>query len=127
MKTLSHRFFHFVLASLAVAVLSAWVAPLAAQEKSVKPGINEVYSKQPLDAHIKSLMVGNQTLIPVRQGNLLLGRWQEMLDRGGADPDLGRLFQHVTRERRRPRQGGGERRQHGFLTSFFSSPEPELF
>jgi secondary thiamine-phosphate synthase enzyme len=28
------------------------------------------------DAHIKSLLVGNQAMIPVRQGNLLLGRWQ---------------------------------------------------
>lgn len=28
------------------------------------------------DAHIKSLLVGNQTMVPVRQGNLLLGRWQ---------------------------------------------------
>jgi secondary thiamine-phosphate synthase enzyme len=28
------------------------------------------------DAHIKSLLGGNHVLVPVRQGNLLVGRWQ---------------------------------------------------
>jgi len=28
------------------------------------------------DAHIKSLVTGNQTCLPVRAGKLLLGRWQ---------------------------------------------------
>lgn len=28
------------------------------------------------DAHIKSVLTGNQALVPVRSGTLLLGRWQ---------------------------------------------------
>ena len=28
------------------------------------------------DAHIKSVLTGHQALVPVRGGNLLLGRWQ---------------------------------------------------
>ena len=28
------------------------------------------------DAHVKSVLTGNQAVVPVRGGNLLLGRWQ---------------------------------------------------
>jgi secondary thiamine-phosphate synthase enzyme len=45
-------------------------------ERAVPEGAGYAHSEGNADAHIKSLLAGNQTLIPVRQGNLLVGRWQ---------------------------------------------------
>ncbi len=49
---------------------------LAWFEKAVPAGAGYQHEEGNSDAHIKSLLSGNQTCIPVRQGNLLLGRWQ---------------------------------------------------
>ncbi len=45
-------------------------------ERAVPEGAAYAHAEGNADAHIKSLLVGNQVLIPVRQGNLLVGRWQ---------------------------------------------------
>ncbi len=49
---------------------------LAWLERTVPEGANFKHEEGNSDAHIKALLVGSQTLVPVRQGNLLLGRWQ---------------------------------------------------
>lgn len=45
-------------------------------ERAVPEGAAYAHAEGNADAHIKSLLVGNQVLIPVRQGTLLVGRWQ---------------------------------------------------
>jgi secondary thiamine-phosphate synthase enzyme len=45
-------------------------------EERVPPDTPYGHAEGNADAHIKSLVAGNQVLVPVRQGNLLLGRWQ---------------------------------------------------
>ncbi len=49
---------------------------LAWLERAVPAGAGFKHEEGNSDAHIKALLVGSQTLVPVRQGNLLLGRWQ---------------------------------------------------
>lgn len=48
-------------------------------ERAVPPDGVYRHEEGNADAHIKSLLTGSQVLIPVRQGNLLLGRWQGVL------------------------------------------------
>lgn len=49
---------------------------LAWLERAVPEGAAYAHAEGNADAHIKSLLVGNQVVIPVRQGTLLVGRWQ---------------------------------------------------
>jgi predicted methyltransferase len=58
------------LAALAVIALATAPGRVAAQEKSVKPGINDHYAKQPLDAHIKVLE--NEQRAAIQQCDRLL-------------------------------------------------------
>jgi len=52
---------------------------LAWLERAVPQGGPYDHAEGNADAHIKALLGGNQVLIPVRQGNLLVGRWQGVL------------------------------------------------
>ncbi len=45
-------------------------------ERLVPAGAVYAHAEGNADAHIKASLTGSQVLIPVRQGNLLLGRWQ---------------------------------------------------
>jgi len=49
---------------------------LAWLERQVPQGAGYAHAEGNADAHIKTLLTGSQVLLPVRQGNLLLGRWQ---------------------------------------------------
>jgi secondary thiamine-phosphate synthase enzyme len=49
---------------------------LAFLERAIPQKGPYIHEEGNSDAHIKSLLVGNQTVLPVRQGTLLLGRWQ---------------------------------------------------
>jgi len=49
---------------------------LAWLERSVPQQGPYIHEEGNSDAHIKSILMGNQAIVPVRQGNLLLGRWQ---------------------------------------------------
>ncbi len=49
---------------------------LAWLDRAVPEGVSFKHEEGNSDAHIKALLVGSQTMVPVRQGNLLLGRWQ---------------------------------------------------
>lgn len=49
---------------------------LAWLERAVPHKGPYVHEEGNSDAHIKSLLVGHQACLPVRQGTLLLGRWQ---------------------------------------------------
>ncbi len=48
-------------------------------ERAVPADAPYAHAEGNADAHIKALLGGNQVLIPVRQGNLLVGRWQGVL------------------------------------------------
>jgi secondary thiamine-phosphate synthase enzyme len=52
---------------------------LAWLEKLVPQDAAYAHAEGNADAHIKTLLGGNQVSIPVRQGNLLVGRWQGVL------------------------------------------------
>jgi secondary thiamine-phosphate synthase enzyme len=44
--------------------------------RQVPEGAGYTHAEGNADAHIKSALLGNQAYVPVRQGNLLVGRWQ---------------------------------------------------